>query len=293
MSSLTADYAVRIVTDPDEADMSVVLTDANGDVVMNAADCTGGGPGAHDYEPYTLDVNASDPAAVIVGLGPWSYYKMDEASGLIQDSSGNGRHATSSAGSIAYGAAAITTKRTKSIEFDGGRFVIPKPFAVDSGNVWSAIWLERISAFHGTGSPAQASVMFGQTVGGSSAALTICNTAAGDFYVLWGTEAGINHASYVQNANIIGRPCVVALVANPSTQPRCFIDGVQWGAAQNGGLIGPSSLCVGSSDDGFWGFPKHRMSDLAFFDRGLTHAEIITITEALADAALFSTAVTL
>ena len=240
------------------------------------------------YRPYCLSTNHDDPATVIVGLGPWSYYPMDDASGLIQDASGNNRDATSSAGgTITYAQPGITSKRTKSIEFEGGRFVIPKPFSLDSGNAWSVIWLEEIETFHGSGSPAQGSVMFGETVGGT-ACLTICNTGSGDLYQIWGAAGGQNFASYVQDSDLVGRPAVICLVASPASQPRLYVDGVRWGAAQNPGLIGPADLCVGSSDDGFWGYPKHRMSDLAFFDRGLSDAEIISITEALMDAAGFS-----
>ena len=255
-------------------------------------DLGAGAPALHDYEPYTLDLSANDPAATIVGLGPWAYFPMDDAAGLIQDASGNNRDATGTGGgTITYSAAPITTKRTKSIEFEGGYFILPKPFNLDSGNAWSAIWLEEVSVFRGAGSPAQGAAMLGQEAGGVQAAMTIVNSASGDLYVLFGVSAGTGQASYVADADIIGRPAVLALVAAPGTQPRVYIDGVRWGSSQNSGLVGPCNLTLGASDSAFWGYPKHRMSDFAFFDRGLSDVEIQTITEALADAALFATAI--
>jgi len=253
---------------------------------------TGGGgpPAAHDYEPYVFDANASDPATVITGLGPWSYYPMTDAAGLIQDASGNARHATGVVGTPLYHQPGLTSKRTFSIKFDAAYFVLPKPFALDSGNDWCAIWLEHVTTFHGTGSPAQASVLMGTTAGGVGSPLVICNTAAGDLYNIWGKDSGVNAASYCQDADIIGRTCVPALSGLVQTQPRLFLDGVVVGAAQNGGLIGPANLTVGASDDGFWGWAVHSMSDFALFDRGLTVAEIQTITEALHDDASFAAA---
>jgi len=254
-----------------------------------------GGPapgGSHDYEPYAFDANASVVATVINGLGPWSYYPMDDASGLIQDASGNGRHATSTggAGTITYSQPGLTSKRSKSIKFEGKYFVIPKPFQLDSGNDWAIIWLEHVTTFHGSGSPAQASVLVGETTGGVGSPLVICNTVAGDFYTIVGQESAINHAMYAADAAIIGRTCVPAISGLVQTQPRLFLDGVVVGACQNGGLIGPSNLTLGASDDGFWGYAVHSMSDFALFDRGLTVAEIQTITEALHDATSFGTA---
>lgn len=254
------------------------------------ADCT---CSADAYQPYCIGPeNADDPATVIVGLGPWSYYPMDDASGLLVDASGNGRDATSTGGgSITYAAAPITAKRSASIEFEGGHFVLPKPFNLDSGNTWTAIWLEHVLVFRGAGSPAQGAVMLGQETGGVQAAMTLINGASGDLYELWGVQSGIGCASYVPNADLIGRSAVICLQNAPASQPRLYIDGVLWGAAQNGGTVGASNLCLGASDSGFWGYPQHRMSDFALFDRALTFAEIQEITAALADSALFATAI--
>ncbi len=260
------------------------------DNYIDPADCPGS---SCDYTPYCLNANADDPETVIIGLGPWAYYPMDDASGLPVDASGNGRDVSSvGGGTITYSAAPITNKRTASIDFEGGYFVLPKPFNVDSGNDWSVVWLEHVQTFQGAGSPAQPSALFGESNGSTPAAFSLLNTSSGDLYILWGSAGGQNFASYAQNADLIGRPSVIALVALPGTQPRMFIDGVCWGAAQNTGLIGPTNLCIGASDNGFWGYPHHRMSDFAFFDRGLTRAEVVTITEALADTTLFASSIT-
>lgn len=247
------------------------------------------------YTPYCFgnETKNSDVESVIIGLGPWAYYPMDDASGLIVDASGNGRDATSSfgGGTITYAQPGLTSKRAASIQFEGAAFVLPKPFQLDSGNDWCIIWLEHITAFHGSGSPSQASVLVGETTGGVGSPLVICNTAGGDLYNIWGKESGINSASYVQDADMVGRTCVLALSGIVQTQPRLYLDGVVVGAAQNGGLIGPSNLCIGASDDGFWGYAQHSISDFALFDRALTTAEIQSITQALHDADSLAAAV--
>jgi hypothetical protein len=58
---------------------------------------------------------------------PEAYYRMQEASGLIQDSSGNARHATASSGTPTYGQASpvITDPTAKAISFSSAYFRIP------------------------------------------------------------------------------------------------------------------------------------------------------------------------
>lgn len=274
-----ADLSTRTVTDPFQADFAI-----EGD--------GSSGPGSScDYTPYCLDTNASDPDTVILGLAPFAYYPMDDASGLIQDASGNGNHASSVSGTPLYAQSPITTKAGNSIRFNGAHFVIPKPAVMDGAHAWSVVWLERVAVFRGTGSPSQASPMLGIAETGKNGPLPVINSASGDLYVIW-QDNGL--ASFFPESNLIGRAAIIALTAGPgNSQPQLYVDGVRWGAAQSGANPSLNNLTVGRSDDGFWGWPDHRMSNLSTWDKVLTHAQIITITEALADAALFAGAVTL
>jgi hypothetical protein len=72
-------------------------------------------------------------ASTITGLSPYAYYKMDEASGLIQDSSGNARHASSTSGTIRYKAWMPTALGSGGIALGGSSPVMNLPAAVGTG----------------------------------------------------------------------------------------------------------------------------------------------------------------
>jgi hypothetical protein len=242
------------------------------------------------YRPFCLSENADDPATVILALSPFAYYPMDDASGLIQDASGNGNHATAAQGTAAYSQPPITSKTGDSIRFDGDGFTIPKPdTTVGPESTWSFIWLQRVDAWQGTGSPAGGSCHFGVSQASNSDLLVINNTAGGDLYVIFTQDGAQNYASYFPEADTIGRVAVIALVCGGNAQEFLYVDGVRWGAAQGAGTGSGNDLRVGSLNDGFFAFPDVTISNLASFDRALTHAEIISITEALMDDAAFST----
>lgn len=238
-----------------------------------------------DYVPFCLNENADDVDTLILALTPFAYYPMDDASGLIQDASGNGNHATAAQGTAAYAQAPITSKVGNSIRFDGQGFTIPKPQAtLGGGAAWSFIWLQLITVWHGTGSTAEAPVPFGVSQSSNSDALTLI-LAGGDLYVIFAQDGAQNYASYFPEADLVGRVAVIALVCNGDNQPQMYVDGVRWGATQTAGAGSGNDLRIGSMSDGFWGHSDMRMSNLASFDRGLTHAEVLSITEALHDAA--------
>lgn len=254
-------------------------------------ECSGGGagPGAScDYQPYCEQVNASDPDTVILGLAPFAYYPMDDAAGLIQDASGNGHHASSVSGTPLYAQAPLTSKVGNSIRFNGAHFVIPKPSAMNGVAAWSLVWLEHVTVFQGTGSPAQASSLLGIVETNKTGPWAAVNTSAGDLYVIWqGSTA--NAASYFSEADLIGRTAVIAMTAGPgNSQPCLYVDGVRWASGQMFSNPSANPLCVGRTDDGFFGWPDHNMSNLSTWDKVLTHAQVLSITEALADAALYA-----
>jgi hypothetical protein len=248
-----------------------------------------------DYVPLCMNETATDPSTLILASSPWAYYPMDDASGNIVDASGNGRDATGTGGggTITYAQPGITTKRTKSILFEGKYFTLPKPSELDSAHTWTLMWLEYIVLFHGSGSPNQASALAGCVNGGTASPLMVCNSSAGDFYILYGAEGGgINSAGYFNEAQLVGRPAVITVTSSLiPTQPNAYVDGVRWISTQNTGLGFADTLCIGASDNGFWGYPKHYMSDFTIWDRGMQADEVADLSEALLDAAAMATAV--
>lgn len=258
--------------------------------ILNAEpECSGGGTSTAvcDYEPFCIDAAAADPDTVILGLAPFAYYPMDDASGLIQDTSGNGNHAsaTTGAGTITYAQPALTTKVGASIAFDGGGFLVPKPDS-DSGSIvgdladWTMIWLERISAVVGTGSPAQPSMLMGQS--GAAAAALLVGTDAGA-----GLRAVIsNRTMTVDDVLPLNQTVCIALTkkASPSTDLLVEVNGVGWILA-GAVTTGNDALAVGKSADGFWGHATHRMSNLAAWSSPLTYAQRLSVVRALLGAA--------
>jgi Concanavalin A-like lectin/glucanases superfamily len=88
--------------------------------------------------PYAIEVAADSPVA---------WYRMKEASGLIQDSSGNGNHATSITGTPVYQQASPITGEPGDygMGFDGdAAFTVPDAASLDLGDVFTLeCWLKR------------------------------------------------------------------------------------------------------------------------------------------------------
>jgi len=90
----------------------------------------------------------------VLADAPKAWYRMQEASGLIQDSSGNAMHATSQVSTPTYGQASpITTDATaKSILFGSAQnFQIPDNNLLDVGDTFTVeAWYKRTSATNAT-----------------------------------------------------------------------------------------------------------------------------------------------
>ena len=248
-----------------------------------------GGPAA-DYTPYTLSENASSADSVILGISPapWAYYPMHDASGLTQDTSGNGRH-MSSGSATAYQQTAITSKSGTSMRFNGNGFVMPKPHAQmgNGANAWTVIWLQFLTAWQGTGSPSNAVVLFGIAESNQDGPLCTVNSVSGDLYTIWRPT----YATYFPESDLVGRVACIALVQNGNAQNDVYVDGVRWGASQTTtGAFSNNALYFGQLlSGGFWGWPDMRASNLAVWNDNLTHAQVLTVTEALMDSAGLAT----
>lgn len=257
----------------------------------------GGGGGSHDYVPFAFDANTDDPDTVILALADlFAYYPMDDASGLIQDASGNANHASSSSGTRTYAQSPLTSKVGNSIQFDGGHFVIPKPGGIGDMTTdaaeWTMFWLERISAYVGTGSTGNTAVpriLMGQS--GSGAAALLLGTVAANGDDLYTVVA--NRASIIPDLLPLSETMLVAMTKQPDVSGASHVDlsinGVPW-TSMGAVTTGNNNLTVGRSDDGFWGWSTHRMSNLATLERALTLAELKTVAEALLDTTAFAAA---
>ena len=84
---------------------------------------------------------ASDPYAdAVIALSPYYYYKLNEASGAPQDSSGNSRHASISNGALTYKQASLRPDGLgNSVEFDGSD-ALSIPFSVSASAGWVAFF---------------------------------------------------------------------------------------------------------------------------------------------------------
>jgi hypothetical protein len=93
----------------------------------------------------------TDAVAALSDVRVW--YRLDEASGLIQDSSGNALHTTSSAGTLTYeqdgGIASEPTD--KSILFTAGRFWIGDDSQLDLGDVVTLFALIKLNSTSNSG----------------------------------------------------------------------------------------------------------------------------------------------
>src|SRR5687767_12728243 len=86
-------------------------------------------------------------ADVVLADSPVGYWKLNEASGLPQDSSGNGLHVTVVTGTPIYGVSGPISGDT-AMEFDGSTegLSIPDNNLLDLGNIVSLeAWVQRLS----------------------------------------------------------------------------------------------------------------------------------------------------
>lgn len=94
----------------------------------------------------TLPGTSSAYAVAVLADSPVAYYRMQEPSGLIEDSSGNNRHATVKAGSPVYSQVSPITIDSSdlAINFASAWFSTPDHAVLDVGDVFSVeAWVRR------------------------------------------------------------------------------------------------------------------------------------------------------
>lgn len=246
-----------------------------------------------DYLPYCLNDNGDDPLTTILALTPFAYYPLDDASGNPQDASGNGNHASATAGTLTYQDAALSTKTVASLGLsNGGRIVLPQPNNL-LFEPWAMVTLiEFTAADSGVGGNADNSAMF-FSQGTNASAWTFGRFANGALHLV---SSGQQKIVYPFPGIPLNTPVVLALSSevynegggdpDPDQVSGVWVNGVYFGPIPTFHNSGgdDASVCIGRHDSSFWRTPNTRWSNLVMFDRALSVAEIKTVTEVLLDA---------
>jgi hypothetical protein len=308
--TMVADYSVRVVTNADEADFSVVLVDDNGDAV---ASCAGGGgscaPGEsclpssyvapHDYEPFQLDHTAATLDATVLALTPHAYLKMNDASGLPQDSSGNAHHATAISGAT-YSQTALTSKANAGIRLTHA-ITLPPPVAAPDTGIWSASFLAKFHAYdtlvNGNGFPGILN-----WCGGSPPKYTLSTSFGGSnsgrlSNLFDSNFSNIGHASispFVLGLEVVHAFVIVSNVVAGVSFSTVYVDGVPWvtGFRDGSGTIG-TTWDIGQNSGNnspFFSAADWTISNFAQYAAALSYANVQALTEAMHDAASFAAA---
>jgi len=250
---------------------------------------TGGGGASHDYLPYAYDVTATSPDTVIGALSPFGYWKLNDASGNPQDSSGNGNHATAAHATVTYAQAPLSAKAGNSIALssNGGRLHFPTLGATTMGDLDEAFTITGLAMFTTSGLPNGNGVIWISESQANTVALwgmflrddlsvwlplmnqTVKGITPPGFYPPLNTPFafGIRASGLVQDIWING-----VLV---STQFR--IDDNATGAGWDLGM---------NLGDSFFGSPAGRYSNIAAWITALTDAQMVAVAESLMDATI-------
>jgi hypothetical protein len=258
---------------------------------------------ASGYAPYVLNVNENHPDVIILRTGPFGYWKLDDASGAPQDSSGNANHGSVALGTPTYAQAAITSKVGDSIALDGtARLAFPAP--VNLGHVDSVSAMAALVQMTGTGNDGDGDVVWRVFMGGGAAGtgwvLSYFDEQLGGSFALDGILTALIG---VNNQAVWGADEQFFDTSYPGDDPKFIILNAVNSAMEiwvNGVLVtygkrdsslgGTPDLFVGQEPATFWGSPAMRVSNVVSWDRTLTHAEIKAITDAVLDEAALSNA---
>lgn len=252
-----------------------------------------------DYLPYCVNVDPAGLDATILALTPWSYYKCNDASGNPQDSSGNARHATSTNGSVSYSQTALSTKAGNSIRLNGGGFVIPQPGDVSLGTTaWSAAMLVNFTDFDkattangwpniiGATGANPPKFMFTSQVGGSLPG----NPTLYFDSNFTDSQGRQSRSPFTMVLGITYALVLIGTVDGGGTGScHLYVDGVLWASTLRvGNGLDGTVFAIGNGGGGFWSTNDFNVSNIAFWNSTLTYANVITLTEVMADATVLA-----
>lgn len=246
------------------------------------------------YVPFCFnnETKYNDLDGIVLALSPHAYLKLDEASGLPQDSSGNGNHATAISGAT-YSEDPLTNKANDSIRLTGA-ITLPPPVSDPSnpGQAWTAIWLAQWHTYN-TNATANGFPGILNWCGASPPKfmLSTCFGGATDGIMshLFDSQFGdIGHTSLAAWPITLEEVYVIAVVANGSSSI-VYMNGTPWCASyrEGDGVVGTTwDLGQNSGNNSpFFSSSDWTISNFAQFSSALSYADIHAITEAMFDAA--------
>jgi hypothetical protein len=236
------------------------------------------------YVPYAynaVSVNPADVDATILAMSPWGYWKMDDASGAPQDSSGNGRHAAISAGSVTYQEPALTAKSTASIKLNTHTTCITFPPLVSMMSIYTQPFtLMGVTSFDDDGTPTSNGVVFMSEVQNSGASMFGFYLQPNSDLWLFINQAPVSSMDSFKPG--IGVPFVWAIVAN-AFSVTVYINGV---VASTGFRLNASytenTWAFGVT--GFFTNPTMHISNIVAWDSALSQDDVVRLSQALMDA---------
>jgi len=257
---------------------------------------------ADAYQPYCIEANTDDASTVILATSPFSYYLMD-VNGAA-DISGNGHTGISSIGTVTYGVAAITSKALEATRYtNGGSIAFPPPVA-DMGNpaqAFAVAMVMQVDDYDSVGgnSALDGGFPFLSWAGTSPPKMAHVIGATGHLCP-FSDSTFARLGNFVRSRDVLfalGEPHVLILNAPAAVNSlgtwEFWLDGVLVLTSQREGTgTDGTSFQIGRIAGGgpFFGAIDMTYSNLATWARGLTEAEIRTITEVLIDDAIIATA---
>jgi len=229
-------------------------------------DTSDGGSGLPDGSvvPYVFTPTSTTYPSVVDDLDPWAYYRGDQTAGVLQDASGNDRHAVSSTASPAFGGEPFTNKLGPATLLDAGaRITLP---SFDTSGAFSLAGWFALDGDAGLGA-AGAGLFVSKTNsgGGGSFGFTLALDPTLGLLVLNANNAAVGGTPYVEDGHHFVALTSGASIGGGHALTSVYVDGVARGrnyrSLQNGG-----DLAVGRAVDGYWNARTVTFSDLALWE---------------------------
>ncbi len=238
----------------------------------------GGGGGLPDgaVAPYIFEPSADLYDDVVADLTPWAYFRGEDSSGVLQDSSGNARHATGSTGSPTFGRTAFTSKLDSGVLLDSGERIY-LPTLSTAGAFSFAGWFNLAGD---------------ASVGGDGPGLFVSRTnsgGGGSYPFFMAVNAGLDLLLSVSanNTSVGNTPFVEdgwhflgltssADIGGGTSLVSIYVDGIDRGrnyrAIQNGG-----DWTLGRASDGYFNARVVTVSNFAMWASELTRTDMATL----------------
>lgn len=226
-------------------------------------------------KPKFDNVSGQGIQAAIMALSPFLYYPCNETSGTaISDASGNSRHAViSGAYTLNQAGPPLRGGVSKAIAMTAAR--ITTGGAVFNHTDWTAMAWVKLTGAIPTAAPMS---LWNQREGASSRISTYISATRAAFESWNGTTTGnftLNPAGLLQVANEWVHVAITKTNTNPSSRVLYYVNGFARGdAGQTLAAVTDKPLTFGASSTAFAEPFIGSVSNIAYFDRALTEAQI-------------------